>query len=472
MFVGRQKELDNLEELYSKNEFEMVVVYGRRRIGKTTLLSKFVKHKRALFFTAQEAADTLNLAEFSKAIYSAFSLPSSLGPFQSWVEAFAFLADKTKEEQFVLVFDEFPYAANANRALCSILQTQIDHFLRKSKLFLILCGSQVSFMETEVLGYKSPLFGRRTAQIELHGLDYYDAGLLLKGFSNIDKLRLYSCIGGTPHYLMQVDQDKSVEDNLTRLYFDISGYLYNEPMMLLRQELREPAIYNSIIAVIAGGATRLNEIASKLHTVSNRLTRYIDTLLSLRLIKKICPFNENPAKSRKTQYVLDDNCYLFWYRFVFANLAEIENGNGATAAQYGVYGERLSDYIGKPPFEEICRQFLRRLNTKGGTPFDGVNFGTWWGNDNKLQQQTDVDVVMANKYEGSVLLGECNWRNEINEQQEIAKLMQKGELFPDFQQRYYAFFSKVDYSTSAKQIKAQHNNLALYTVDDMFDLIN
>ena len=188
---------------------------------------------------------------------------------------------RQKEQQFVLAFDEFPYAAAENLSLKSIFQNAIDHLLKDSRLFLILCGSQVSFMENEVLGYKSPLFGRRTAQFKLEGFDYYDAARMLEGFCDEDKIRLYSCIGGTPHYLVQVSPHETFEENIQRLYFDISGYLYNEPMMLLQQELREPAMYNSIISVIARGASRLNEIATGIDVYKRQPEKVMVTTESL-----------------------------------------------------------------------------------------------------------------------------------------------------------------------------------------------
>jgi AAA+ ATPase superfamily predicted ATPase len=207
MFIGREKELASLNGLYSEEKFQMVIIYGRRRIGKTTLISEFISGKPAIFFTAQEVNDTLNLDRISKKIYSFFEIPQGTGAFLDWSSAFSFIAEKAIDRRFVLAFDEFPYAAAANRALKSILQIAIDHEFKNTGLFLILCGSQVGFMESEVLGYKSPLFGRRTAQIKLEGFDYYDAGKMLSGFSNYDKVRFYSCVGGTPHYLSQVKPD-------------------------------------------------------------------------------------------------------------------------------------------------------------------------------------------------------------------------------------------------------------------------
>ena len=221
MFIGREQELQFFEEKYNAPGGQLVVLYGRRRIGKTTLISEFISDKPAIFFTAAEVNDALNLQVFSGMVYGFFDMPQSAGAFENWNKAFDFLAEKAKTCRFVLAFDEFSYAANANRALKSVLQAAIDHEFKQTGLFLILCGSQIGFMENEVLGYASPLFGRRTAQIKLEGLDYYDSGKMIPGFSNEDKVKFYACIGGTPHYLSQVKQNESFSENIKRLFFDI-----------------------------------------------------------------------------------------------------------------------------------------------------------------------------------------------------------------------------------------------------------
>lgn len=468
MFVSRDRELATLNELYNQNKFQMVVMYGRRRVGKTTLISKFLENKPGIFYTAQEANDVINLAEFSRKVYRFFDLPVTTGAFTNWTFAFEFIAEKAKERQFILAFDEFPYAAAENKALKSILQNVIDHQLKDTGLLLILCGSHVSFMENEVLGYKSPLFGRHTTQMKIEGFDYYDAAKMLTGFNNEDKIRFYSCIGGTPHYLAQVNPDQTFEENIKRLYFDISGYLYNEPVMLLQQELREPAMYNSIVSAIASGATRLNEIATKIYEDRSKVNKYLQTLIHLQIVKKEYPFGEDPASSRKGIYRLADNCYNFWYRFVFPNRPEIESGNGDLVADSEVFGEHLTTFIGKPAFEEICLQYLIRKNRQKELPFIATSFGTWWGNDEKEKRQSDFDIVLANRKTKQIMLGECKWRNSIDDVAEIMKLKAKTHLLKDYQERYYFLFSKVSYSRTAENLKDDH--LKLIHLDMLFKL--
>ena len=452
MFIGREIELAALNKLYKEKTFQMVVLYGRRRIGKTTLIAEFISDKPAIFFTAQEVNDTLNLRRFSKQIYSFFDMPETAGAFDSWNDALEFLAAKAKERQFVLAIDEFPYAAAANRSLKSIFQTTIDHGFKNTGLFLILCGSHMGFMENEVLGYKSPLFGRRTAQIKLEGFDYYDAGKMLEGFNTENKLKFYACIGGTPQYLSQIKPNESFEENIKRLFFDISGYMYNESMMLLQQELREPAMYNSMITAIAGGASRLNEIATKIGEDSPKVNKYLQTLIDLQIVQKIYPFGENPQNSRRGIYRIADNFYNFWYRFVFPYRPEIESGSGDLVFDTAVSGEGLSAYIGTPPFETVCLQYMQLANRKGKLPITATSFGSWWGTDPKEKTQADFDVIAANRSNKQIVLGECKWRDDVNITAEAKKLMSKDHLLSEYKERYYFIFLKTPHKGVPKGV--------------------
>jgi len=469
MFIGREKELASLNKLYEEDKFQLVVMYGRRRIGKTTLISEFISDKPAIYFSAQEVNDALNLSQFSRKVYNFFNVPETVGAFSGWTSAFEFLAEKARESRFILAFDEFPYAEAAERSLKSILQTAIDHEFKDTGLFMILCGSQVGFMENEVLGYKSPLFGRHTAQLKLEGFDYYDAGKMLGGFNIEDRIKLYACVGGTPHYLSQLKANESFEENIKRLFFDISGYLFNEPMMLLQQELREPAMYNSIVSAIAGGATKLNEIAVKISEDSPKVSKYLQTLVNLQIVSKVYPFGENPQNSRRGIYRIADKCYDFWYSFVFPNKPEIENGSGEIIADTEVFGEKLSSYIGKPAYEDVCRQYIIRKNKEKALPFLLTRFGTWWGVDNIEKHVADIDVVADYKPAKKILLCECKWRNESTGAYEINKLLQKSRLLPDYDEYHFMFFSKSQYTKAAMQLSADNKNLQLITLDMLFD---
>ncbi len=306
MFVGREAELAKLESLYEQRSFQMAVVYGRRRVGKTTLINEFCRGKRTLSFTALEQSDADNLADFNRAIASFFNLPASLGGFSSWTDALSFIADRARAERFVFVFDEFPYAAMRNEALPSIFQVAIDRAFKETSAFLILCGSNQGFMESSVLGRKSPLFGRRTAQIKVHDLGFKDAAKMLPGLSAQDAFKFYGCFGGVPYYLQQLDSSVGLKENLARLYFDPMGFLYGEPEGLIRQEFQEPAIYNSILRAVAAGANRAKQIADRVGIAQTTLPRYLKALESVGIIEKAVPFGENPETSKRGIYRLSE----------------------------------------------------------------------------------------------------------------------------------------------------------------------
>lgn len=468
MFVGRDDELRTLEERYARGRFEMVVMYGRRRIGKTTLIREFIKGKPAIFFTAQEANDHMNLMEFSRRVYAFFGIPASAGAFASWNDAFDFLGEEARKKRFVLAFDEFPYAASANKGLRSVLQNYIDNLFCQTGLFLILCGSQISWMESEVLGSKSPLFGRRTAQMRLEAFDYIDAARFMEGFDAEDKIRLYGCLGGTPHYLAQIDPTRSFEENIVHLYFQPAGYLYGEPIMLLQQELREPAMYNAIISAIATGASRLNEISTEIGEAPAKTMKYIDVLLSMRILKRIFPFGDNPQRSRNGLYQIADHCFAFWYRYVFFNRASIDAGFGGEIARQSVF-PLLSDYIGKPVFEEVCRQYLMRRAKAGTLPIPAVHFGRWWGNDSVLRKQTDLDVIAASP--DQIIIGECKWRQTDSlSADQISAWMAKTHLLPEYKDRYYYCFSKSAFKPPVTALAQETPRLTLVPLDQLWNM--
>jgi AAA+ ATPase superfamily predicted ATPase len=464
MFVSRDHELSELERLYAKGSFQMSVIYGRRRVGKTTLIGEFVKDKPAIFFSAQEANEHLNLRLFSAAVYGFFGIPQGTGDFQDWHGAFTFIAHKAKEQRFILVIDEFPYLVSGDKSVSSILQNIIDHALKDTQLYLIVCGSQISFMETQVLGSKSPLFGRRTAQFRLEGFDYFDAAKMLPGASDEEKIKYYACIGGTPHYLNQIDPGISFEENLIDLYFNPHGYLFGEPAMLLQQELREPAMYNSVIAAVATGSSRVNDISMKIGEDAAKSGKYIKTLTELRILRKSVPFGENPERSRKGLYQISDNCFRFWYRYVFLNSAGIETGAGRSIAENMVFPE-LSAYIGKPAFEDVCRQYIIRKNRERALPFLATDFGTWWGTDNREKRAADIDIAADNKPQSKALLCECKWRNEPTDAGDVLKLLGKPHLLPGYGEYQFMFFSKSPYTPAAQALAKERANLRLVTLD-------
>ncbi len=469
MFVGREEELGALERLYQKKGFQMVVLYGRRRVGKTTLLDEFSKGKPTLYFTAQVQSAAMNLRSFSQATYRFFDLPASTGSFSSWSDAFSFVANRSKDtdDPLLFVFDEFPYAAESEPSLPSTLQIAIDHEFKGTNVRMVLSGSNEGFMESKVLGAKSPLFGRRTAQIKLQPFDYLDAARMIPSATDTQHVEYYAAFGGTPYYLAQIDESASFEENVEFLFFDKAGLLYEEPMMLLRQELREPASYNSVLSAIASGATSPKRIAEAAGIEQASVGKYLKTLEGLGFIERIVPFGENPERSRKGLYIVCDPFFAYWYRFVSPNVGAIENGAGQAAAK-AASGEAFSTYVGKR-FENVCLQWLVRRNRTGGLPFPASSFGRWWGTDPAAREQVDIDVIAADKPSKQILLGECKWRGTFNETEALEKLESRSTLIKGYDRRHLALFAKEPVGTATARKANGRDDLMLVSVRDLFE---
>lgn len=467
-FTGREHELRELNRLYAKRDFEMVVLYGRRRVGKTTLAFEFAKGKPTIAFTAKVQSDALNLADFSRTIFEHFSLPDG-GSFPSWENALAFLAKQAGDSQLVFVFDEFPYAASKNQSLISTLQVAIDHALSRTRVFLILTGSNQGFMEEKVLGgpgpdggalgAKNPLFGRRTAQIHLQPFDYLDAARMLPGTEPERLVEYYACFGGTPYYLSMIDESESIEENVARLFFSKEGLLYEEPIMLLRQELREPALYSSIMDAIAGGANRPQAIADRVGDSRTTVGKYLETLRSMGLVSRIAPFGESSRSSRKCIYRLSDPCFSFWYGFVQPAIDTIERDAGELVAREAMRTERLSTHVGHW-FEAICLSWTIRQALAGSLPFSPTAFGSWWGTNARRHERDDVDVMASNDRLGQLLVGECKWRNGFDESDALERLDERAALFPEYGEVWRALFTKL--AVSSGTVKRHDDGRTLF----------
>lgn len=465
MFVGRKTELDKLNRLYDADSFQMVVVYGRRRVGKTALISEFGRSKRTLYFTALDQSDKDNLSDFSNKIGAFFNLPQEFGSLVSWEAAFEFIARKAAEERFVLIFDEFPYAAAKNEALPSVLQIAIDHSLKNTGLFLILCGSDQGFMESEVLGRKSPLYGRRTAQLKVGPLGYREAAEMLPGLDPQEWFKYYGCIGGVPYYLEQVNTRLSFEENLRELYFDSIGFLYDEPYGLLRQEFREPALYNSILRAVASGANKPHLIADRMGIEQTVLPRYLSSLVRLGIVERSVPFGEG-ERSKRAVYRICDPCFAFWFRFVMPNISAIEQGLGGEAVRR-LRGERLDDYLGHR-FELLCQEWVLDQAREGALPLPVMYVGSWWGTDPMKREQTDLDVVAADPDSKRLILGECKYRESFDESAELDDLESKRDLIKGYHATELYLFTKHACSEGTLRRVAASKDLHAVTIDMMY----
>lgn len=470
MFVGRKTEMATLEDLYARasSRFQMLVVYGRRRVGKTALLQRFASGRPSLFFSAQQQADVDNLRDFTRAVADHYGLPESTPPFGTWEDALLFVAQRTAGEHLVFVFDEFPYAAEASSGLPSALQVAIDHAFLQTDCFMVLCGSNQGFMESAVLGEKSPLYGRRTAQMKLHPFDYFDAARMLPSCAPQERVSYYAAFGGTPYYLRELDQSATFADNVVRLFFRDTGLMYGEPMMLLRQELRDPSTYSSVLRAIAGGATRTNMIADQAHVQVSSISAYLRVLCDLGIVERAVPHGE-PVRSKRSIYRIVDPAFAFWFQFVAPLATAVETGLGEQVARRVLSDQRLQTYEGHV-FERVCRQWVLRQARQGALPLTATKVDSWWGTDPRARETADVDVVASDEFgKKDVLLGECKWRESFDESDAVATLKGRAPLVGDYPNRWYYIFSKRAIGEVSLQKAAEAGNIRFVSVDEMYE---
>ncbi|MFI3171866.1 MAG: ATP-binding protein, partial [Eubacteriales bacterium] len=433
MFCGRDNELVEMNKRYEKDRFECIVIYGRRRIGKTALINTFCKDKPTVFFSALNASPYENLEALSRAIYEHKNSDERLNypTYRSYEDALDEITKLSENERMVLVIDEYPYLAKAEESISSRLQHMIDHVWQNGKLYLILCGSSMSFMENQVLGYESPLYGRRTAQFRIQPMDYREVQLFDENQTMEENALVYGITGGVPHYINKLEMHGDIDKALLQNLFHSSSYLFEEPENLLKQELREPAVYNSIITAIANGASKSNEIASKVGIESGTCAKYLKVLLELGIIRKETPIAEKIGK--KTIYLIEDNFFRFWYRFVPKNLSAI-NANRFERIYDRVVKEQLSDYMGLV-FEKMCREYLLKYAEE--LPIILSEVGQWWGSDVSKKKEVQIDIIGTPVEGQEYIIGSCKYKNKCVGIEELERLQEYAKVFGKGTKYYY-----------------------------------
>ena len=459
MFIGREQELNTLNRLYRTGKFEFAVIYGRRRVGKTALISEFIKDKDAIFFTGVETNAKQNLENFSSCITESITGMPGRGSFASFQAALEYVFELSKRKRIVLVLDEYPYVARASKSLASTLQLLIDKNKDNSKLFLILCGSSMSYMEDNVLAYKAPLYGRRTAQLKIQPFDFFEACQYFKRFSNTDKALAYGFVGGTPQYLLQIDDTLSVEENIKNTHLNPASAIFEEPNNLLKQEVREPAIYNAVISAIAAGSAKMNEISTSIGESTSVCSAYIKNLIELGIVKKEQPYGEK--NSRKVIYSIEDNMFRFWYRFVPENTSIISRG--ASELAYSRIENELPHYM-SGIFEGICKEYLWRLLLAGKSPITFSDLGRWWGTNPKTRGQEEIDIMGTDR--DAAIFGECKWTNEKVDVKVLETLMARSNLF-HFDKKHFYIFAKSGFTKACIAKAAEAGNVSTISLDDM-----
>lgn len=461
MFIGRERELSALGRLYASEKFEFAVIYGRRRVGKTALIGEFAKGKDTIFFTGVETNEKQNLENFSRAVaeYSV-GMPSNFS-FATFQAALEYVFELSKTRRLLLVMDEYPYVARSSGSLASTLQLLIDKYKDESKLFLILCGSSMSYMEDKVLAYKAPLYGRRTAQFKIEPFDFFEACRYVPKFSATDRALAYGIMGGTPQYLTMLDDRLSVEENIKNTFLNPTSAVFDEPSNLLKQEVREPAVYNAVLTAIATGASKMNEIATKVGETTGAITVYLKNLTSLGIVRKETPYGE--CGGRRTIYSIEDNMFRFWYRFVPENTSVISRG--AAELAYARIAPELSRYMGGV-FEEISKQYLWRLLLAGECAVNFRDLGRFWGTDPRTRRQEEIDVMGTDGE--CALFCECKWTGEKADVGVLETLTERAEMFR-YPKKHFYLFAKTGFTEGCRARAEERGDVTLVSYEDMLD---
>lgn len=296
--------------------------------------------------------------------------------------------------------------------------------------------------------------------MKLVPFDFEETCRYFKNFSDEDKALIYGVVGGTPQYLLQIDDNLSVEENIKNTFLNPVSFLYEEPINLLKQEVREPAIYTAVIAAIATGASRMSEISGKVGEDTNVCSMYLKNLINLGIVQKETPYGEKA--SRKSVYSIEDNMFRFWYRFVFENNSII--ARGAADLVYKRIEPQLSDYMGKV-FEEICRQYLWKQLLSGNCPVEFASLGRWWGNNPKEKRQEEIDI-MGEQDKNTALFAECKWTNEKVDLGVLETLVKRSELF-NYKTKHYYLFSKSGFTKGCIYKANEMGNVTLVEFGDM-----
>ncbi|MEY8309940.1 ATP-binding protein [Erysipelotrichaceae bacterium 51-3] len=481
MFIGRKQELSFLESRYSQSSGELIIVYGRRRIGKTETLLQFCKDKNAVFFPCTECADATQLQRFSQTLMQK-AVPGSgfILNFSDWESAFRTFVHTSSSDQKkrILVLDEFPYMVKGNPEIPSILQNLWDHEFKNQNIMVILCGSSISFIEKELLGQKNPLYGRATGIYKMEPMNFYDAIQFFPGYSDLDKVYLYSVLGGVPHYLNQFDPDLGLYDNILTRILTKGSALFSETEFLLHQELRESAIYNDILGAVASGCTRVNDISQKALIENTAKTSvYLNNLQDLGLIRREFSVDAGPkqkANKNRGSYRLADQFFRFWYAFCQPQFTALIDHRSDGILQYIIKPglHQYSSYI----FEEICHQFVNKLSDMGKLPFWVAKIGRWTGKttirckddpDGYHTAETEIDLLGISFDGSQYLVGECKFKNAPFSWSEYLDLKMKLLPLQSSHEFYYILFSQSGFDEKVLAQANQNDHLFLYSLHEI-----
>jgi AAA+ ATPase superfamily predicted ATPase len=457
-FQGRDAELTQLHRLWTKNGAQLLILYGRRRIGKTALIKEWVSNSgtNSLYWMARTSPPEIQLRQFSQAIYN-FANPQLHAPedfsYGNWQQAFEQVGALAQNERFGLFIDEFTYLIQAMPDIVSVLQDLWDHYLANTKLFLCLSGSHLGMMKRELLAPRAPLYGRASAQLHLQPLPFGVTSLFFPKYSAADRVRLYSLFGGVPAYWERVTRSASITQNIKNELLTPGNLMQEEPALLLQDFLRDPRYYIGILKAIALGHRTIKAISTYAGMPESNLPKYLGVLIEAGFVHRKTPVTKAET-SRSGRYEITDPYLRFYYRFLEGRQDQLAMGVKKPAIDE--IRRRHADFIGTYTWEELCREWLLKAD-ETALPFSPDKVGSAWGSGYQC------DVVGINTAEKTFILGECKWRQASSNHEVIESLLGKTKaVIPPSRSKkpwqvYYLGFSRSGWTAQAKTLIEEIN---------------
>ena len=457
-FIDRHQELRFLEKEYRRTGSSLVVLYGRRRVGKTALAAEFIKAKDAIYFLASEENETQNRIAFKNMIAeqtgNELLMSADIG---SWDMIFKAWLDTASDEKKLMVIDEFQYLGKANGAFPSIFQRIWDTKLKDRDVMVILCGSHISMMESQTLMYSSPLYGRRTGQIRLEQIPFRYYQEFFPAKNERELIEYYAITGGVPKYIELFYDSGNLYDAIEDNVLSKQGFLYDEPNFLLGREVTEAGSYFSLIKTIAAGNRKLSRIAAALELKQTGLTKYLKTLINLGILERQVPVTEaHPEKSKKGLYKIKDNFMAFWFQFVFPNRSYIESGHREPAMKK-IRANLIDSHVSYV-YEDICLEKMWSLNAAGTWDFNFDKAGRWWDNNH------EIDIVAFDSGGQDIIFGECKYWNKAVGTAVFDELEQKSrnvDWKKSDRRDHYILFGSGGFSDDLKKLAKTRGDLTL-----------
>lgn len=460
-FVDRIDEIKFLEKEYKRKTSSFIVLYGRRRVGKTRLIKEFIKNKDSVYFLATEESEAENIKTFQNILYSKYKIPLlDNNKLLSWNDLFYIISTLKLEKKLIIVIDEFQYLLKSNKGFSSILQKSWDEYLKDKSIMLIISGSALSMIKREVLSYSSPLYGRRTSQMNLKPIKFKYFKEFFEN-KNIDLIKLYSLTGGIPKYVEILELKENIYDTIKENFLNVNSYLFEEPYFLLEKELKDIGSYFSIIKAIANGNNKLSKISTSLGIKQTSLSYYLNNLIELDILEREVPILEkNPQTSKKGIYKIKDNFLNFWFKFIYPYKSYIEIGNIDFVMNIikKSFIERHVSFI----YEDISKEKLIDLNLNDKLPVKLSKIGRWW------DKNLEIDIVGVDRENKPILFGECKYTKKPVDLDVYYALVEKSKkLLKDNNQNnlYFAFFSYNGYTKNFIDKVKKEKNILIFEGD-------